>query len=211
MTGGVRYWSAVALLAAATLALNSLSHGERITPRQRLDDFPMVLADWTGQEFPIEQRLVDAVAVDDHLSRSYVGPDQATLVLYIGYYRSQRAGSTIHSPKNCLPGTGWYPVSSEILDITATDGSSVPVNLYVIQKGLDRQVVLYWYQSHGRTIASEYQAKGYMMLDSIRLNRTDGALVRVVTPEAPGHEAAVRRARKFAEAVLQQLDSYVPR
>ena len=92
--------------------------------------------------------------------------------LYAGYYRSQRQGDTIHSPQNCLPGAGWRPVSSATINLTSP-GGSVPVNQYVIQKGLDQQVVLYWYQGRGRVVANEYANKALLMWDAATLQRTN--------------------------------------
>jgi EpsI family protein len=138
--------------------------------------------------------------------------------LYIGYYESQRQGDTIHSPLNCLPGSGWEPVSKSYVSIPVEAGShasaNILVNQYVIQKGLDRQVVLYWYQSHGRVVANEYRSKIFMVYDAVRLNRSDAALVRVVSPVIggdPGAEArAGDRAVAFVKTMFPLLDRYLP-
>jgi len=132
------------------------------------------------------------------------------LGIYVGYYKSQRAGIVIHSPKNCLPGAGWQPVTSGYTDLVQPDGKRAKVNMYEVRKGLDRQIVLYWYQSHGRVIASEYWAKIYMVLDAIRIHRTDAALVRVVTPFNENRAEARQRAATFAERILEPLESLVP-
>jgi EpsI family protein len=133
--------------------------------------------------------------------------------LYVGYYASQRQGDTIHSPQNCLPGAGWQPVEggSAPLDV---GGRRLTVNRYVIQKGLDRQVVLYWYQGRGRVIANEYANKFWLMLDAARLHRSDGALVRVVAPvvrSANGSlTAADGAAADFTRAVFSRLSTHLP-
>ena len=54
----------------------------------------------------------------------------------------------------------------------------VPVNQFVIQKALDRQVVFYWYHGRGRVTANEYANKAFLMLDAAHLHRTNGGLVR---------------------------------
>ena len=171
----------------------------------------MAIGAWDGRELPIEQRLLDAVGVDDHVSRAYLDHQNPPVLLYIGYYKSQRTGTTIHSPKNCLPGAGWQPVSSGKIMVPLPDGKNAQVNLYTIEKGLERQSVLYWYQSHGRIIASEYWAKIYMVLDAIRLNRTDSALVRVSTPLSPGGEQSQQRLVAFAQQVIANTQDLSPR
>ena len=91
-------------------------------------------------------------------------------------------------------------------------GGSIPVNRYIIQKGADRQLVIYWYQAHGRAVASEYWAKFYLVADAMRMNRTDGALIRIVTPIAFGEspESAEERAAQFAQRIAPSLSMYVP-
>jgi EpsI family protein len=137
--------------------------------------------------------------------------------LYVGYYQSQRQGDTMHSPLNCLPGAGWLPISQKRIEINVADEHgprTVLVNDFVIEKGLDRQVVLYWYQSHGRVVASEYWGKIYTVVDAVRLNRSDGALVRLVVPigaNTPDAQAkAEASAVAFAQAIFPQLGRYLP-
>ena len=206
-----RFWSMLAVLVVATISLHLLSHGEPVMPSHPLASLPMAIGAWDGRELPIEQRLLDAVGVDDHVSRAYLDHQNPPVLLYIGYYKSQRTGTTIHSPKNCLPGAGWQPVSSGKIMVPLPGGKNAPVNLYTIEKGLERQSVLYWYQSHGRIIASEYWAKIYMVLDAIRLNRTDSALVRVSTPLSPGGKQSQQRLVAFAQQVIANTQDLSPR
>lgn len=211
MTGQLRFWSIVALLSAATISLHVVSHGEPIMPEHPLAALPNTMAGWSGQEVPIAPRIIEAVGVDDYVSRAYIDGQNAPVLLYIGYYKSQRTGRTIHSPKNCLPGAGWAPVSSGRTLVTLPNGNKAPVNMYVIQKGLEKQAVLYWYQSHGRIIASEYWGKIYMVLDAIHLNRTDSALVRVTTPLYPDAPQAEQRLVAFAQQVITNTQDVSPR
>lgn len=108
------------------------------------------------------------------------GPD---VFFFIAYFPSQRTGDTIHSPKNCIPGAGWAPIESTRISISASSSGALAIqaNRYVIAKGLDRELVLYWYQAHGRVVASEYWAKVFLITDAVRTNRSDGALIRIVT------------------------------
>ena len=129
------------------------------------------------------------------------------------YFASQRSGDTIHSPKNCLPGAGWQPLDSGRSEIALSGGRSLTAARYVVARGNERQLVLYWFQSHGKTTASEYSAKFQLVTDAIRLNRTDGALVRVVTPVLLGETEAQseRRAVEFIRLMYPALDGFIPR
>jgi len=136
--------------------------------------------------------------------------------LFIGYYQSQRQGDTMHSPLNCMPGAGWEPTKRErvILEVPESGGTRrIEVNRIVIEKNLDKQVVLYWYQSHGRVVASEYWGKIYTVVDAMRLNRTDAAMIRLISPVAP-HEAGVapaaERVAALATAMFPVLERYLP-
>ena len=185
--------------------------------REPLSLLPMQLARWSGQRAPeFDDRTMAVLGVDDYITRVYQAAD-GPVGLYIGYYRSQRQGDTIHSPMNCLPGAGWQPVKTGrlTLPVAGGDGAAreIEVNRFVIQKGEDRQVVLYWYQSHGRVIASEYWGKVFLVTDAVRLNRTDAALVRVISPIARGEAsetAAEGRAAAFAQAMFPLLGRHLP-
>jgi EpsI family protein len=153
------------------------------------------------------------LGVDDYVNRIYRASPTEVLSLYVGYYHSQREGDTIHSPMNCLPGAGWTPMDTRMVDVPISGRAPIRVKRVVIAKGLDRQVVLYWYQSHGRVVANEYWSKVTMVYDAVRLNRSDAALVRVVTPVRPsagGEEAADARIVDFVQALFPQLESHLP-
>src|SRR5512140_2979007 len=145
-----------------------------------------------GQEGVIEKEVRDVLQADDLLSRTYVHAESQNVAsLFVAYFRSQRTGVAPHSPKNCLPGSGWVPSESSIVPIAVPGRAEpIPVNLYLVSKGDAQSVVLYWYQSRGRAVASEYSAKIYTVLDAIRFNRTDTALVRVVVPVTGGGQDA---------------------
>lgn len=180
----------------------------------------MALGDWQGrQEPPFPKDILAVLGVDDYLTRAYFtdGGRQGA-GLYIGYYQSQRQGDTMHSPLNCLPGAGWEPLSKGNIQIavpvaSASAARDITINRYVIQKGLDRQLVLYWYQAHGRVIASEYWGKFFLIKDAVRLNRTDGSLVRVIVPIAGGDAgtpAAEETAVRFVKTLFPVLSGYLP-
>lgn len=202
-----------ACLALSSTYLSVTLRSEPVVARTSLGDFPGRIGEWSGlPSETFEPAVIKALGVDEYVNRYYASGSQLAH-LYIGYYRTQREGDAIHSPMNCLPGAGWLPVETGTIDLQI-GGATARVNRYIIQKGLDKQVVLYWYQSHGRTIASDYWSKVYLVLDSIRLNRTDAALVRVIAPFDDGSPAPELRAEQtavdFAGAVYPQLGRFLP-
>ena len=203
-------------LMGGAVVIASANRSEQPVARLPFSQFPMQINEWRGApQPPIEPKILAVLGVDDYLTRAYYTADHSAVVgLYLGYYGSQRQGDTMHSPLNCLPGAGWAPLSNSRIPILVAGGSTIVVNRYIIQKGLDRQLVLYWYQSHGRVVASEYWSKLYLIRDSIRLNRTDGALVRVIAPIAigseDGGETAERDATRFVRALYPTLSPYLP-
>lgn len=207
----------VVFLAAVGLVARQ-NRPEAAPVRSTFDRFPGKIQQWTGQQLPpMDAKILAVLGVDDYLSRTYSTPDRALVGLYVGFYSSQRQGDSIHSPMNCLPGAGWEPLSRSSIKIPvsmAGGTTEVDANRYVIQKGLDRQLVLYWYQSHGRTVASEYWSKFFLIRDAVRLNRTDAALVRVIAPINPNAEnaemTAQRQADDFVKAMFPLLPAYLP-
>ncbi len=210
MTSG-RFWIMIVVLLGAFVGLRHLSHGEAVPLAEPLSNFPVQVETWHSREVPIEPRIIQALGVSDHVNRLYEASGNPSIYLYVGYYKSQRTGQLIHSPKNCLPGAGWEPVSAGSVELIGLKGNRVSVNRYVIQNGLQRQLVLYWYQSHGRIIASEYWGKIYMVLDAIRLNRTDAALVRISTPITNEREyPSGKRAIAFAQEFISKSEGVLP-
>jgi EpsI family protein len=209
MISNRRFWYMPLILLSASAGLHFLPHGRDIFLPKPLSSLPLSLGQWHGVEAPLEQSMIEALGVDDYVNRIYKGEDGEPVDLYIGYYKSQRTDDTLHSPQNCLPGTGWQPLSANRLWLKAPDGRASSVNQYIIQKGLERQTVLYWYQSHGRMIASEYTAKIDMVVDAIHLHRTDAALVRINTPITGS--STDDRAVEFAVVLVAKLDGLLPR
>lgn len=210
LASSARLWITASLLVGAFVLLHSVSHGEPVAPHQPLRELPYTLGSWTGTEQPLEEQIVQAIGVSDYINRVYVNQQLELAQLYVGYYASQRTGDTIHSPKNCLPGAGWDPVRSGYITLSGAGAGHFVVNEYVIQQGLDRQLVFYWYQGRGRVIASEYSGKFWMVADAISRNRTDGALVRLVTPMNDGEAQARMRLASFTRVLLPYLENIIP-
>ena len=188
---------------------------EIVPLRKPLSELGSEVGRWSGKaDPPLTNEVLAVLGVDEYISRTYFAPREAPVSLYVGYYQSQREGDTIHSPMNCLPGAGWQPTKIGRARLTVpTRDQPLEVNRILIEKGLSRQVVLYWYQSHGRVIASEYTSKVYMVYDALRTNRSDAALVRVVSPVLSSERderAAEQRAISFAQTLFPQLEQYLP-
>lgn len=188
---------------------------EYVPPTKPLGSLAQNLGEWQMiKEFPIEPEVQAVLKADDTLSRHYVRPGaQAGAGLFIAFFKSQRTGVAPHSPKNCLPGNGWVKELSTVIPI-AIPGQAQPIesNYYVIQRGDSKSVVLYWYQSHGRTVADEFKAKFYVMADAMRLNRTDTAMVRVtVAVGAEGLDAAGNTAIEFVQRTFGPLSEILPK
>jgi EpsI family protein len=206
----LRFWSAALLLAATALLLHSRPGVDRNPPSTPVSELPIVIDGWTGRDQPIDQETLDVLGAGQYLSRNYARDRRTPPIdLFLAYLPTQRTGQTIHSPRHCLPGGGWSFESSSYQDLTDAGGKLHRVGEYVIADGASRQIVIYWYQAHGRSVANEYIAKFYMVADAIRTNRTDGALVRVVTPIAANETEQASRAR--AEAFAMQLAPLLPR
>jgi EpsI family protein len=209
-----RMWVVTILLVGASVVIGRASQTEVAIPRERFSVFPMTINQWSGRpDPPLAQHVLDVLGVDDYMSRTYYAANGEVANLYMGFYQNQREGDTIHSPLNCLPGSGWEPIEKQRVQLRTPNGPAM-VNELVIEKGLDHQLVLYWYQAHGRVVASEYWGKTYLVLDALRLNRTDGSMIRVITnlgdnpKERRPRASAIAHA--FAEMVLPMLGPYVP-
>lgn len=202
------------LIAAAALFLHARARNEVLPPRLPLEQVPGQLGTWTGVDIPIDQETLDVLGHGDFLHRRYQDEsERPDLDLFIAYFPSQRAGDTLHSPKNCLPGSGWSQIDSRPVTLSFPGHAPFPATRYVVALGDSRQVVLYWYWAHNRGVASEYWAKYYLVADSLKMNRSDGSLVRVSTPLYPGETAdsAEQRLLPFIADLGPLLDRYIPR
>ena len=200
---------AAAIIVAAGIYASGASAPERLPSRETLATTPVSLLGWEGQDVALDDDVLVQLGVDDYINRRYMAADAPPVALYVGYYASQRQGDTIHSPQNCLPGAGWRPVSAERTTVDL-GGRTIPVNRFIIQKGLDRQAVFYWYQGRSRVVANEFANKAWLMLDAARLRRTDGGLVRAITPVASTPDAAFATLTTFSTALFPYLSSRLP-
>ena len=187
---------------------------ENVPVIRPLSLFPADLGGWhMRQDVQIEPEVLEVLKADDTLNRVYENQARtAGAFLFIAYFRTQRYGQAPHSPKNCLPGSGWEPVDTSHIDIKVEGrGEPIAVNRYLVAHGDEKSVVLYWYQSHNRIIAGEFSAKFWLIADSIRYHRSDSALVKIVVPVRNGDaDGATRTAVEFAQAIFPSLSGQLP-
>lgn len=215
-------WVVVLFLAATAFLLHLRGDADRVPPSQPLGQLPMSIATRSAIDIPIEPAVLEVLGKGVFLNRVYAAPaatlgfpaaaPQQPIGVFIGYFPTQRTGQAIHSPQNCLPGAGWTFETQGVANFTDASGKRYRVGEYLISDGKTRQEVLYWYRSHGRSIANDYLAKLYTLVDSIRYNRTDAALIRVITPvqEGEGQLSAHNRAVDFASQMAPMLSPYIP-
>lgn len=205
---------AAAILVVQAIVFYTLSHGDAIPLRRPLAQFPSHLGSWTlVQDVPIDADSKEILGADDYLMRLYENRGAGRVAsLYVAYWQTQQTGQTPHSPKNCLPGNGWAPSIAGAVNVSIPGlAEPIQVNRYVIVKGNEKALVLYWYQSHSRVVASEYSAKVYTVLDSLRYHRSDTALVRVFAGIPEGDEdAAQKSVEEFVRAFYGSLRSFLP-
>lgn len=203
----------VVLLAQAGV-FYGFSRNENVPAHRPLSEFSLNNPNWTMlEDSQLDKETLDVLKADDILSRIYRDNQNGrAATLFVAYFETQRTGKTPHSPKNCLPGTGWTPSQSGIIDVSVPGRKKpIPVNRYVVSRGQNQSVVLYWYQARNRVVASEYYAKIYTVADSIRYNRSDTSLVRVVVGVDNGDtESALNTAISFVQAFFQPLKQYLP-
>jgi EpsI family protein len=213
-----RFWIIIAILISTIFVLQSRGDVDQVPVSEPLGRMPLNFGAWTAQDIPLTDDTLEVLGKGDFLNRIYTfeAPSgshrEPPISLFIGYFASQRTGQTMHSPQNCLPGAGWTFDSQTYADIQDINGKNYKVGEYVIGNGDVKQFVIYWYQAHGRSIPNEYVAKGYMVADAIRMNRTDGALVRVITQVLPTEslETAKARALRFTQQMAPNLPRFIP-
>ena len=208
-----RYILTIVILLGAAALNHYFSKPDISLPRKSLTEFPVTMGDWTAvSDQKIDSRSMEVLQVDDYFMRNYRNSEGKIMGFYVGYFKSQREGKGIHSPRQCLPGAGWVPINTAVYQM-ATPGSrqkTAPVNRFLMGKGLDRQLYLFWYHGRGRIYASEYWNKIYLIWDGLTRKRTDGALVRVNNFITEDTEEALKIQSDFIQLFLPLLKEYIP-
>lgn len=189
------------------------SRGETPPVARSLETFPTDLGKWRMiQQGVMEPEIKDVLRADDYVTRDYAASNTQVANLFVAFFKTQRAGQTPHSPKNCLPGSGWVWTVSDTIPVTVPGRETpIEINRYVIAKGEDKAVVLYWYQSRDRVVAKEYQAAAYVAWDALRHNRTDTSIVKVTVRILNNQEeAATQTGIDFIQSFFATLRQYFP-
>jgi len=214
--GGGRLW--VSLVPAVLLLLGAgartaLHPGRELPLQAPLSGLVGSLARFgPSSEVPLDPASRSVLAADGILFRRYRPSGGGVFDVFVAYYGRQKAGSSIHSPRNCLPGSGWEPLEhqEEAVHTTVADGR---VNRYLVEDGSGRRaLVYYWYQGRGRIVADEYRVKWYLLRDAVLERRTDEALIRLVFAVAPGETADVvaGRTRSYVQRLASAMWDYLP-
>ena len=211
----IRFVVVALLMAATALWLQARPSAEVFPPRQPLASMPMKVGPWSGEDLGIDQETLDVLGHGEFLRRGFVNVEQPqnAIELFVAYFPSQKTGDTIHSPNHCLQGAGWVPLQKSVIQIPGSNGTSFPATRYVTAYAGQRQLVIFWFQAHDRELANEYLAKYYLVADAMKMNRTDGALVRLVTDMDPGEspDSAQARLLSLGSKIIPDLDTYIPR
>lgn len=211
MASTTRVVVSMVLLVTALVFVHFRSRGEAVPLRQPLDALPNLIGGWQARESAVfETDVMEVLRPTAYVMRRYVDGDAHNLWLFVGFWQSQRKGAQPHSPRNCLPGTGWEPLEASRMTVPISGGAALTLNRMLIQKEQQRQLVLYWYEAQGNSVAAEMEAKFQMVKSAVVRNRTDGAIVRVSGPVEGNVPATSARMVQFVQALRPVLSSYLP-
>ncbi|MCV2881856.1 VPLPA-CTERM-specific exosortase XrtD [Actibacterium sp. XHP0104] len=213
-----------ALIAAAVLTAGLAAAWQFLPQRQALGVdrdpfvlFPTALGDWNvGQSIALEKDVARVLGADDYLATTLRQPGSDRSVdLFMAWYKNQDRGG-VHSPEVCLPGAGWEIAKLEQIDaprdLALRAGGDFTLNRAIIQKGVDRMLVYYWYEQQGVRTASMFSAKMHLMMGKVTNGRNDSAIVRLITPIDPDESLADAEARLIdsADGLITRLPRFVP-
>ena len=209
----IRFLITISLLLATATANYSFSRPEAEIPRRHLKDFPKAIGEWKmiGEQ-KIDEKTMADLRVDDYIMRSYRNEKGDIAHLYVGYFNIQREGKQVHSPRQCLPGSGWSVIQkSEIsIPLLGNNSGGAKINSFLMGKESARELFLWWYQGRGRAYSNEYMNKLYLIWDGLKRNRTDGALVRVNSPVTSSVDDTLTLQMGFIEIMSQRMSAYIP-
>jgi len=202
----------IVIMGITAILTSFASNSERIAPNKSFNEFPLEIDQWKGRKGELEQEVYNILGVEDYILANYSKTVSGeTVNLYVGFYQSQKEGDIIHSPRNCMPGAGWNITDSSIEPVAITNtGENIDVIKLLLQKGSQKQIVLYWFQSRGRIIASEYMQKIWLVVDSITKHRTDGSFVRLISPVIIDEQTTLKTLKEFTNKVYPFLNEHIP-
>jgi EpsI family protein len=209
-------WTPALILGLGALFTVGMDGQREMELRAPLDvTVPSEIAGQKARDVEVSKAERRVAGMSSYVMRVYshdageVDQTTAAFSVYVGYYTSQTRGRTIHSPKNCLPGSGWEALTSTPVALQ-TPGGPVIVNRYTLQRGQQKAVVLYWYQGRGRIESNEYKVKWHLLRDAAIKRRSDEALVRIVVPAKVSEDEAFRMAAQVAQTLVPAVDKALP-
>jgi len=209
-----QFWVVVILLGATLGFSHGIEFREKIPMSKSFGLFPLNMGEWTGTREMMEKRIIDTLDLSDYVIVNYKNKSGKQVNLYVAYYESQRKGESIHTPGTCLPGSGWLFRKAGKLNVSMPDHNTgaMPVNRALMQKGGNKQLVYYWFPQRGRILTNAYELKLYAFWDALTRQRTDGALVRLITPiyELEEPDRAEKRLQGFMREFVPVIEGFVP-
>ncbi len=191
------------------LFLEHTSDSLSVPPKRPLDQFPATIDGFVQvAEDRLDDNIIAILGVDQHILRTYQDQEGTRVTLYIGYFEDQKEGQMIHSPKHCLPGSGWFPLDSRQVALSLEGQGEIQINRLLLEKSGQKMLVYYWYQGRGRIVANEYEDRLYLLWDKLWSRRSDESLVRISLLYKD--QASEEAARRFIKALLPVLDGYFP-
>lgn len=208
-----RYLAAILLLSSAYMCFSFIDEPKKVPLASSLENIPLSIGPWEGSAGAFNESVLNNAGVDHYIMRTYHTDKEEPVSIYIGFYSYQQIGHTIHSPRHCYPGSGWNPVSDKklLVPILNAPKGKLAVRKLLAQKGNEKQIVYYWYQSRGRNITDEYDEKFYLIFDTIFRGRNDGSLVRVSAPIASSELEAEAHLQDFINQFYPYLMLCLPR
>ncbi len=203
------FWVASIVLGTTLAVTQGINFRENIPIAKSLNQFPLQLNGWHGTNQPMEQEFIDELSFTDYTIIDYKNEKGQPINFYVAYYESQRKGESIHSPASCLPGGGWIFHKSGTVSIPFQE-TTMEVNRAVMQKGNFKQLTYYWFPQRGRNLTNAYQMKFFAFWDALTRQRTDGSLVRLITPINQSEQEAEKRLQQFTADVIPTLNTFLP-
>ena len=209
-----KFMVAVLLMGTTWGLSQGIEFREKVPIAQSFDQFPVKIGEWNGTRGIMEQKFINALDLSDYVMMNYQDKKGRNVNFYVAYYESQRKGESIHSPATCLPGSGWAfrQAGAVKLPFKVKDKGLMSVNRALMEKRGTRQLTYYWFPQRGRILTNAYQLKLFAFWDALTMQRTDGALVRVMTPvyEFEELENAEKRLQGFVKEIVPTLEEYLP-
>lgn len=199
------------LMGATAAGVQGVSNRDRTPLKKPFSEFPEAVGGWTAKRQQMEKMYLDALELNDYLLADFRNSRDETINCYVAFNDYQSKGKASHSPASCLPGSGWDLKEPDKILVTDGTGRTISINRAMIM-GNERRLTYYWFDQRGRILTDLYQIKLFNFVDSIILNRTDGALVRLITPlgESESPATADDRLKEFFKQFNPTLNHFLP-